>query len=481
MLVTETSQRLTEPVAGEDTTPLFAYSLRERLVIAGSFVAIAVIGCVYLSASAYFAVEWTTTWAIGGERGGWGTFARASIAMLALAYTFRWLLLLYFAGRFHYSRQAAVKPMVTEWPFVSVCVPGFNEAETIALTLQSCINLDYPRYEVIVIDDGSTDATFEVACRFAGEYSWGHVRVFRKVNGGKWSAHNMGFHRSRGEIVACIDADSILQPDALKVGVAHFADPTVEAVAGYSRVYNRTNLLTGMQAHEYMFWNGSIRMAQARHGLVTCVPGPIGLYRRAILEEVYLRFGILSGPQKPDVEGGPYLGDTFAEDCDLTICILQLGGNIICEPLCICDTDAPSSMYAFVNQRYRWARGTIQAVVKAFRRSRQDHRYKRPGLSAWLTLYAYDLAIFPITLLAFLVTLVLVLGGGADRPEVFWALIGLQAAMNVAVTALTITLHRERWSLLLYAPLVDLYASVLLGGALIAGCIDEVRCRKMEW
>ncbi len=134
------------------------------------------------------------------------------------------------------------------WPRVSILVPAYNEGETIEAALESLLEESYPCYEVIVVDDGSSDDTLALARKFEGRHGNCTVRVHSKPNGGKWSALNLAFQRSTGEFVLCVDADSRLAPGSLHRLVARLSDPRVACVAGQVQVRNRVNVLTRLQA-----------------------------------------------------------------------------------------------------------------------------------------------------------------------------------------------------------------------------------------
>ena len=179
-------------------------------------------------------------------------FAPGLLAVITALGGLRWTVLftLSFAA-FQRARQTARRAPST-WPLVSIFVPAYNEAENIEAAIESLLLLDYPRYEVIVVDDGSTDGTCGRAKRYAGSHGRCAIRVYRKPNGGKWSAHNFAFRRAIGELVLCLDADSRVNPLSLRRMVVHMADPQVAAVAGQIRVRNRHNVLTRLQAMEYL-------------------------------------------------------------------------------------------------------------------------------------------------------------------------------------------------------------------------------------
>jgi cellulose synthase/poly-beta-1,6-N-acetylglucosamine synthase-like glycosyltransferase len=248
------------------------------------------------------------------ERGG----AAASVAMALLAgfaaFTgLRWCLLLILS----YSRTLAPAPRaIAARPFVSILMPACNEEAGIRSALEGLMALDYPEFEVIVVDDGSRDATAALARAYEGRHAtargWCEIRVIAKANGGKWSAHNVGLRHARGALVLCIDADSRLEPPSLARLVGRLDDPRVGAVAGQIRVRNRDNLVTRLQALEYVLANGTFRFAQAASGAVMIVPGPIGLFRRDVLEQVQTECPPGRPPHHPEW-AGPFSEETFAE------------------------------------------------------------------------------------------------------------------------------------------------------------------------
>jgi biofilm PGA synthesis N-glycosyltransferase PgaC len=232
-------------------------------------------------------------------------------------------------------------------PLVSVLVPAYNESVCIASSIRSIAALDYPSKEILVIDDGSTDDTYWQAVEEGKRTHGVEVRVLSQKNGGKASALNRGIREARGAFVLCVDGDSQLAPQSLREGMRHFVDPNVVAVAGNVKVANRRNMLTWLQALEYVEGLNLMRSAQAFFRVVNIIPGPLGLFRREALLEV-----------------GGYSSATFAEDCDLTLALLTRGWKIKYEPRAIAYTEAPERLYPLLRQRYRWTRGILQALRK---------------------------------------------------------------------------------------------------------------------
>jgi len=228
---------------------------------------------------------------------------------------------------------------------VSIIIPAFNEGKVIEKAIRSVLELNYSQKEIIVVDDGSTDDTLKIAKLMETNNP---IRVISKrKNGGKWRALNIGIESSKSDIIVCIDADTVLDKNAIQPLVNHFIDSKVGAVAGNIKVGNRDNLLTKLQALEYISNLNIQRRSEAFFKKITVVPGPLGAFRKSIINEV-----------------GFYTGDTFAEDADLTLKILKAGYKIKYEPKSIGYTEAPLFLFDLAKQRYRWYRGLLQVLIK---------------------------------------------------------------------------------------------------------------------
>ncbi|MEP6946466.1 MAG: polysaccharide deacetylase family protein [Acidobacteriota bacterium] len=230
-------------------------------------------------------------------------------------------------------------------PLVSVVVPAFNEGKVILRTLQSLIASEYPKFEIIVVDDGSTDDTYDLAVAAYGADS--RVSIFKKENGGKAEALNFGWRKANGEVVIALDADTLFTKHTISSLAHRFADQTIGAIAGNAKVGNRINIVTKWQALEYVTSQNFDRRAFASLNCITVVPGSVGAWRRSVLEEV-----------------GGFSSDTLAEDQDLTIQVRKLGYKIGYEEDAIGLTEAPDSLRNLAKQRFRWSYGTLQCMWK---------------------------------------------------------------------------------------------------------------------
>lgn len=230
-------------------------------------------------------------------------------------------------------------------PFVSVIIPAFNEELVVEKTLESLLASTYPFFEIIVVDDGSSDRTCEVVRnRFAFD---NRISLFTKENGGKSEALNFGLRYARGEIIVALDADTLFAPQTIGALAHRFYDPSVAAVAGNAKVGNRINLLTCLQALEYITSQNLDRRAFASLNCITVVPGAVGAWRRELVERV-----------------GGFSSDTLAEDQDLTLKLRRLGYKISYEENAIAWTEAPDNLRALAKQRFRWSFGTLQCMWK---------------------------------------------------------------------------------------------------------------------
>ena len=229
-------------------------------------------------------------------------------------------------------------------PLVTMIVPAYNEEKAIGKTVDALLRLSYVNKEIIIVDDGSTDRTLEIARSYAkGDV----IKVLTKPNGGKWDSLNTGIKAANGEFIVCIDADTLLDQNAIQHLVKHFKDPDIGAVAGNVKVGNRSGLITKLQALEYIVGINLHRRSEAHFRNVTVVPGPIGAFRASLLEEI-----------------GLFEGDTFAEDADVTLKILKAGYKTVFEARAFGYTEAPNSMISLAKQRYRWYRGSLQCLSK---------------------------------------------------------------------------------------------------------------------
>jgi biofilm PGA synthesis N-glycosyltransferase PgaC len=233
---------------------------------------------------------------------------------------------------------------IDSFPLISLIVPAYNEEKTIRKSIQSLLDLDYPNYEIIMVDDGSRDKTFDEVKNF----NTSKLKLIHQQNKGKANALNNGIKNSKGEIIVTIDADTTLKKNALRKVANRFAQNNkVGAIAGNVKVIPEKNSLNIIQGTEYTIGINLIRKAQSLLGCVMIVPGPIAALRRDALEKA-----------------GYFSDDTFAEDFDITMKILKQGYRVEYEDEAISYTDAPKTIEDLMKQRRRWYRGLLQVLDK---------------------------------------------------------------------------------------------------------------------
>lgn len=273
-------------------------------------------------------------------------------------------------------------------PAISLIVPAYNEEATAAESLRGLLLLNYPRYEVVVVNDGSKDRTLDVLTEAFGllrapvaypqPIGTAPVRglyrsldhpdliVIDKANGGKADAINAGVNAARHPLVCVIDADSLLEEHALTRAVLPFIeDPDTVAAGGIIRIVNGCTVEAGrvvkvglpsswlarFQVVEYLraFLSGRVAMSAANALLI--ISGAFGLFRRDAV-----------------VTSGGFRHDTIGEDMELVVRLhrrLRDEGRryrIVFQPDPVCWTEAPESRKILASQRNRWQRGTCQVL-----------------------------------------------------------------------------------------------------------------------
>ena len=373
----------------------------------------------------------------------------------------RYFALLWLGYLHHVEAKTAPDDTERFEPSVTILVPAYNEEAVIQGAIRSLLELDYPSYDILVIDDGSTDETYARAAELEGYYGRATVRVVSKSNGGKASALNTGIGLARTPFVLCMDGDSRLAPGTLKYAMPHFRDPRVGAVAGNVKVVNRRNLWTILQALEYIEGLNMARRAQGFLRAVNIVPGPIGIFRRDTLRRV-----------------GGYDTDTYAEDADLTLKLLTAGWHIVYEDRAIAYTEAPEYLYQLLKQRYRWTRGILQALKKHSSALFMPRKRFATWVSmnsmlfeaiAWPMMNVFGNSFFSIAALA----------AGAPSFVLYWWL--LLTWLDLAAALHTVAMEKEDLRLVPMAVLYRFFFIATVDVAKLCATVEEFLNVKMSW
>lgn len=322
----------------------------------------AVMPSVELPRSAFFSfMFFTMSWSVEILKWIFGTAIAIGVA--------RMMIMLWLAMR---RKRHEVVEFGRFAPPVTVIVPAYNEEDTIIDAIESILALKYRDLRVIVVDDGSTDSTFDKLLDRYGRNR--RVTILSHFNQGKWSALNLAVKKAETEILICIDADTRIDENAVSRMIMHFKDPEIGAVAGKVIPINRKGLLTHFQALEYMVAQNIDRRAAEHLGAMLVVPGAIGAWRRSAI-----------------MACGGYSGDTLTEDADLTVAINRAGYKICYDENAVAETKVPTTIKQLLAQRARWTMGMLQVAGKhrgALREGRALGWFAIPDL----LLYGYILA-----------------------------------------------------------------------------------------
>ncbi|OTG91607.1 poly-beta-1,6-N-acetyl-D-glucosamine synthase [Acinetobacter sp. ANC 3813] len=238
-------------------------------------------------------------------------------------------------------------PALAESPKVAVLVPCFNEGDNAEETIGHALSLHYPNFEVIAINDGSSDNTAEVLDRLAGQYEKLRV-VHLAKNQGKAMALQAGSLLTDAEFLIGIDGDALLDPHAASWMVRHFLkDETVAAVTGNPRIRTRSTLIGRIQVGEFSSIVGMIKRAQQSFGRLFTVSGVITAFRKSAVHSV-----------------GYWSPNMLTEDIDITWKLQRAGWNIHFEPNALVWILMPETFKGLWMQRLRWAMGGAQVLLK---------------------------------------------------------------------------------------------------------------------
>ena len=265
--------------------------------------------------------------------------------LFAAIYFEVFLLLTFLSGP---SRESRARVSSGATPSVALIVPCWNEEKTIKGSVESLLALDYPmdKLSVIVVDDGSTDNSAKELEAFANHP---RVTIVHKENGGKHTALNAGIAMTDAEIVGCMDADSFVEPSALRETVAYFDEAKVGAVTVAMSVHQPRNLIEAMQNVEYILGIALRHILASVNGIYV-TPGPFSLYRKSIIEKV-----------------GGFRNGHNAEDMEMALRLQRNGYWIENAYRARVYAQSPKTVPSLIKQRVRWTTGFLRNVLYDYR------------------------------------------------------------------------------------------------------------------
>jgi peptidoglycan-N-acetylglucosamine deacetylase len=369
-------------------------------------------------------------------------------------------------------KQAVVSSpvKVLQQPWVSIIVPAYNEEINAVRTIESLLQQDYLNLQVVFVDDGSKDSTYQtVSHAFNNDPD---VFVYTKPNGGKASALNFGVEKASSEYVVCIDADTQLKPDAVAELMKKFftskkEDDEVGAVAGNVKVGNEINMITRWQSIEYITSQNFDRRAFDLLNCITVVPGAIGAFKKEAI-----------------IKAGGFTTDTLAEDCDLTMRLHRNGYMVRNCNEAISYTEAPETMKQFIKQRFRWSFGVMQCFWK-HRDAVFNPKYKNFGMVALPNILIFQIILPFLAPLADIVLLLSLLAAGfgimpADIGHIVWYYF-IFTLVDVAGAALAFAFEKEDYKKLIWMIPQRLVYRQLMYYILIKSFIKAIKGELQGW
>ncbi len=294
-----------------------------------------------------------------------------------LLYSLVFFLLTFLQGNDSFKKVKTSR--ITKTLSVTIAVPAYNEGDTIYRTIESIVKLQYPRdkLQIIVVNDGSKDNTEEEAKRAVVDFPEFDIAVVSQENQGKATAMNRALALARGELFACLDADSQVDPATLKkiVGVFNEKGTAVALVTPAMRVREPKNLLQRLQRIEYIV-SILLQRLLAHMDSIYVAPGPFSVYRTKIIKGLG-GFDRRNLTEDQEIAYRMQFNDMKIEHCP--------DGYVY--------TECPKSVFKLFKQRNRWFKGSLINIFK-YKRMMLNKRYGHFGVFQMpLNLFSFFLGI----------------------------------------------------------------------------------------
>ncbi len=239
------------------------------------------------------------------------------------------------------TRDDKTEKKLSEMPFVTITIPAYNEQDSLAGTVASVLALEYPKekYELLIVDDGSTDTTASIAQQLIDENPAYTIRLLSQKNQGKGAGLNNALRTAKGTYFVCLDADSFVASDALLKMLPHFTNDRVAAVLPALKVHNPKNTLEKLQWYEYII-NMFYKELMGKLNCVHVTPGPFSVYRTETLRKI-----------------GYFDEDNITEDLEIALRLQSHNYTIVqlVDPEVL--TISPNNVKELYKQRNRWFKG----------------------------------------------------------------------------------------------------------------------------
>ncbi len=305
--------------------------------------------------------------------------------MFFLVYYQVFILLTFFENKHEFRIKPAPLPLrEEELPSVTILVPVFNEFATVEKTIQSLLELNYPKEKLLIsiVDDGSTDNTWNLIQKFS---NISNITLHKKENGGKYTALNHGIANCTTDFIGCLDADSEVDSEALRHIIDKFSDKKIMAVTPSMKIQNPDTFVRMMQNAEYnmgIFLRKIMGLIDAQY----VTPGPFSIFRTKVFEQI-----------------GNYRHAHNTEDLEMALRMQSKHMKISCADRAVVYTVGPRTLYRLYRQRVRWTGGFIQNAID-YKHMILNPKYGNIGmlvlpLTMWIivgTMFALCYSVFEI-------------------------------------------------------------------------------------
>ena len=236
------------------------------------------------------------------------------------------------------------RTIITRYPTVTVVVPAYNEEKTVAKTIETLLKLDYPKdkLKITVVDDGSKDGTWTEMQKYKNHPQ---IEILKKENGGKYTALNYAITHSTSEIIGCLDADSFVEPDALKTIISYFEEIEAMAVTASIKIHKPNSILRHLQHNEYNMRVFNKKVSGQLEA-INVTPGPFSFFRREVFEKI-----------------GLFKHAHNTEDMEIAMRMQKHGLKIRNAHRACVYTVGPATFKGLYKQRLRWMYGYLRNLL----------------------------------------------------------------------------------------------------------------------
>ena len=393
------------------------------------------------------------------------------------------IIVLSVVGSYRKFRKKEILSQLKLTKKLTIMIPAYNEELGIEESIKAAISNSYPNKEIIVIDDASKDDTYKIAKKYADS---GQIRLLHRTtgSGSKAAALNYGAQFATGDLVLCMDGDTILDKNAISNAINKFDDTQVHAVSGNVKIKSGdggvNNILTDLQKYEYLIAIELGRSFTSLLNVLLVISGAFGIFRKQYFDGLS-QFHI----------------DTITEDFDLTLRTRLRGGKIPFARQSIAWTYCPTTWSEWKRQRIRWAHGQLETMIRhsgmlRFKKPQQKWKFWKffsRDQIAIFDMWALDVAmnflfVGYVLFLIILVPVMTIYGNIHILANMVMLVIGTYIISEFTIFTAALVLSKEfkkNWKLLKYVPMMAMVYRPYLKFIVVSAYIQALRKKKAQW